>query len=271
MAKNRYVNTKFWTDPYVLEKLNPLDKLLYLYLMTNPYTDISGVYELPLKIASVELGIDRENLENVMLPKLEADGKIMYRDGWVAIKNFIKHQKHNPKVVRGIELGLERAPKELRLFIGYDNLSHTNTNYNTNTNTNINTNTTSTAKAGAKPKTVKPKPVKEKKPAPKAEYAEGYEVDSVLVSELIKLFESVDPKNKTYYGNTSQRKACAFVIGEYGFEEVKKRVAFLPRTNKQPYFPSITTPVQLRDKWVNLEDAVERYKKEHSKASSVAF
>lgn len=81
-----------------------------------------------------------------------------------------------------------------------------------------------------------------------------------LGADLIKEMEAVDPKNKTYYNNTSQRAAADFLVEQYGFEEVKKRIGVLPRTNKLPYFPTITTPVQLRDKWVTLQDAVERYR-----------
>lgn len=266
MAKNRYVNTKFWTDTYVLDNLNPLDKLFFIYLLTNPYTDISGVYELSLKLAAVETGIERDNLQKVMIPKLEADGKIMYRNGWVAIKNFQKHQSLNPKVLKGIEIGLEKAPAELRDFIkdslciDNDSLSHSNSNSNTNTN----------KQTPRKRAVSKPPAVAETKAAGET-YAEGYEIDPAQVSEVIKQFETVDPKNKQYYGNKTQRKAAAFVIGEYGFDEVLKRVAFLPRTNKQPFFPSITTPVQLRDKWVNLEDAVARYKTEHQSKKPVVL
>ena len=140
MAKNRIINTKFWTDNFVLNELNPIDKLVYLYLITNPYTDICGIYELPIKIMAIETGIERENLEKVILPRFEESGKILYRDGWVAVKNFIKHQTLNPKVKIGIESGLLKAPKELRDFIGenivYDSLSHLNSNSNSNTNSN---------------------------------------------------------------------------------------------------------------------------------------
>lgn len=31
-------------------------------------------------------------------------------------------------------------------------------------------------------------------------------------------------------------------------------------TNKLPYFPTITTPIQLRDRWASLESAI--YKKQ---------
>lgn len=97
---------------------------------------------------------------------------------------------------------------------------------------------------------------------------------SSLGADLIKEMESVDAKNKTYYNNTSQRAAADFIVEEYGLEEAKKRISVLPRTNKLPYFPTITTPVQLRDKWVTLQDAVERFKAkdgEKKGAKKVAF
>lgn len=85
---------------------------------------------------------------------------------------------------------------------------------------------------------------------------------TTLGAEIVKEFENIDAKNKKYYRNTTQRAAADFLIAEYGFEEVKKRISVLSRTNKIPYFPSITTPAQLQDKWVQLQDAVERKRKE---------
>lgn len=86
------------------------------------------------------------------------------------------------------------------------------------------------------------------------------------VSEIIKLFESVDPKNRTNYGNITQRKAVTFLIEEYGKEEVCRRIEFLPRSNTMPFFPTITTPVQLKEKWVSLESAAQRHAKKDYKS-----
>jgi phage replication O-like protein O len=91
-----------------------------------------------------------------------------------------------------------------------------------------------------------------------------------IIPELIKLFEAVDPKNKTYYKNTSQREACQFLLDQYGLELVTKVVAVLPKTNQMEFFPVITTPCQLRDKWVQLQNAITR-KKNETKSSPVAF
>lgn len=81
---------------------------------------------------------------------------------------------------------------------------------------------------------------------------------NALGAELIKEFEAIDPKNKTYYGNTTQRGACDFLITEYGFETAKTAIIMLQQTNTLPYFPTITTPVQLRDKWVQLHNAINK-------------
>lgn len=81
---------------------------------------------------------------------------------------------------------------------------------------------------------------------------------SKLGADLIKEFEKVDPKNKRNYANKTQRTASDFLIEEYGFDEVVKRVKVLPMTNKVPYFPKIYTPYDLQEKWGKLQDAVEQ-------------
>ena len=117
MSNHRYINTKFWTDNYIINELNPVEKLIFIYLITNTHTNICGVYELPLKVMAMETGIDRDNLEKVILPKLEKDGKILYKNGWMAVKNFIKHQAVNPSIEKGIKEKLAEAPKELKNFV----------------------------------------------------------------------------------------------------------------------------------------------------------
>ena len=91
-----------------------------------------------------------------------------------------------------------------------------------------------------------------------------------LGAEVIKAMESIDPKNKKYYGNKTQRAACDFLIEEYGLQEVTTRILAVEKTNGMPYFPTITTPVQLRDKWVQLENAVNR-KRTEVKSSEVIW
>ena len=71
---------------------------------------------------------------------------------------------------------------------------------------------------------------------------------------IIKAFEEVDPKNKTYYANITQRSACDFLLKEYGLEKVKEMVVIIQATNQLPYFPKIHTPHELKERWKKVED-----------------
>jgi hypothetical protein len=75
-----------------------------------------------------------------------------------------------------------------------------------------------------------------------------------LGADLIREMEAVDPKNKKYYNNTSQRDAADFLIDTYGFENVKKVISLLSFYNKRKYAKKTYTPVQLRDNWCAIRD-----------------
>lgn len=119
MAKNRYINTQYWRDDYI-SSLEPEGKLLFLYLITNPDTSICGIYQLPIKIMAADTGIENTDIEK-LLQQFERDEKIIFRNGWIAIRNFIKHQKQseneNDKINRGIQLALENCPENLVKWI----------------------------------------------------------------------------------------------------------------------------------------------------------
>lgn len=98
------------------------------------------------------------------------------------------------------------------------------------------------------------------------------EQSSELVNLLIKTFEKVNPACKNFYARNPQRNACKFLIETYGFDKVQNVVALvLPKTNGLQFFPTITTPIQLQEKWATLDSAIKRYKAERSsKRSGVA-
>lgn len=83
-----------------------------------------------------------------------------------------------------------------------------------------------------------------------------------LGAEIVKAFEEVDPKNKTYYGNKTQRAAADFLLSEHGLEKVLKVVSILRKSNGASYFPTITSPYDLKEKWSKLEAAMIRKKGE---------
>ena len=129
MSKKRYVNTSFWRDDYV-SNLDPSEKLLFLYFLTNPDTNISGIYQIPVNIIVADTGFNREMVWKI-IERFAKDGKIKYQHGWIAIKNFIKNQNEkSPQVIKGIENEITKAPKVLREWVqnketeGIDTLSH---------------------------------------------------------------------------------------------------------------------------------------------------
>lgn len=139
MAKHRVINTRFWIDSYI-SKLSPLEKYFYLYLLTNPYTDISGFYEIPIQYMILETGLEKIKVLS-FLDKFKKDHKIFYQDNWIAIVNFIKYQQKNPSVTKGIQKGIAGAPKELvesllEALPASDRGSYINLNINLNSNIN---------------------------------------------------------------------------------------------------------------------------------------
>ena len=109
MSKKRYINTKFWSDSFVVG-LNPLDRYLFLYFLSNEHTDICGIYELPLNVICRETGLEKEMIIT-MLHTLS--GKVYLIDGWVYIKNFSKHQAINDSIQKGIERSLKEVPDKI--------------------------------------------------------------------------------------------------------------------------------------------------------------
>lgn len=112
MAKQRYIKDSFWTDPYI-EKLSPDYKLVFLYLLTNPLANISGVYELRLKRMAFETGYDQEVVENI-LKKFVEDSKIIQFESWIVIVNHIKHQSLGELTAKGINREILEAPEEIK-------------------------------------------------------------------------------------------------------------------------------------------------------------
>ena len=118
MAKQRYINTKFWDDSYIVG-LDPTEKLLFLYLLTSPLTNICGIYEVSLRRISFDTGIEMGVISTI-LKRFEDYDKALYYDGWIAMKNFIRHQTTNPKIVAGIRYEIAKAPMKLVTYVNFD-------------------------------------------------------------------------------------------------------------------------------------------------------
>ena len=212
MSKQRYIDTKFWDDNYIVER-DPIEKLLYLYLLTNTLTNILGIYEISLRRIAFDTGIDKDMVIKI-LERFSKDDKIRYINGHISIKHFVKHQANNPKINKGIELLLEKTPVNLiewvdidfdRLDITRDSLyirldktskdsNYSNTNTNTNTNTNSNTNDQS------KPIESEIKPVENIQTKEKEKKKETNIVQTKNYTELYKIAKDFLDYQKNQFG-----------------------------------------------------------------------
>lgn len=82
------------------------------------------------------------------------------------------------------------------------------------------------------------------------------------IVEVIDLFKPVNPSFGRWYANKTQRSAILRLLTAHGPPQVKRVIALLPKTNKVPYLPIITTPAQLEDKWAALEAGLIKKKGE---------
>lgn len=110
MAVRRYVNTDLWEDPYI-QSLRPLQRYLFIYLITNPKCNIAGVYEITTVTIKRLTGLTDRQIAEYM-QKFTADRKMVYRDNWLVLANAPKHQEwqSSKSVAAGIEHVLLRAP-----------------------------------------------------------------------------------------------------------------------------------------------------------------
>jgi len=138
MAKQRYLNTKFWSDPFI-QDLDYQSKLFYLYLLTNEHTNICGIYEISKKTMSFESGLSVKEIGK-SIDTLSKGKKVYYIQNYIIICNFPKHQdsEKSPKIKQGILALVSQLPDILvkdmyTLSIPYlYPLNYSNLNTNTN-------------------------------------------------------------------------------------------------------------------------------------------
>ena len=113
--KLRSVNTKFWEDPFV-EELSPEEKLLFLYLITNPLTNILGIYELTIKRMAYDSGLGFETIRKG-LESFKKKGKVFYFENFVILPNFLKNQNLNKNMQIGACKLFDSLPESVKNLI----------------------------------------------------------------------------------------------------------------------------------------------------------
>lgn len=113
VSRNRYINTGFWEDEYIL-KLNVLEKYLFFYFLTNSQTNLAGIYKISLSKVEFETKIQLVEIEKILKEFCEA-GKIFYKNEFIIIKNFIRHQSLDKDMVIYIKQIISQLPNEIRI------------------------------------------------------------------------------------------------------------------------------------------------------------
>lgn len=118
MSTQRYISTSFWTDRWI-RTLDPSERYLYLYLMTNPQTNIAGVYQITLDRMAFDTGYDERTIQPMLQRFADAGKAVFYHDEWVIIPTWVKHQKvkERSKVKIGIENIVKKLPQDVREFL----------------------------------------------------------------------------------------------------------------------------------------------------------
>jgi len=117
MTKQRYISTSIWDDDW-FDSLSEREKLAYFYLLTNPHTNAAGVYQCTLKNMRLEMGLERDQVEEIMKKFAEA-GKAYYLKDYIIIPKWLKHQKAAERngILLGAKKVLKSLPDEIKEFL----------------------------------------------------------------------------------------------------------------------------------------------------------
>src|SRR5574343_988321 len=109
MAKLRSINTQLWKDDFVAD-LEPDANLFFVYLITNPSVTIAGCYQISVREIAFDTGLERDKIRHI-LAKFEDQGRVLYRDNWIVLPRFLRHQHLNANMLKAASKELKAAPK----------------------------------------------------------------------------------------------------------------------------------------------------------------
>jgi hypothetical protein len=117
MATHSYISTAFWDDAWIQE-LDPCEKLVYMYLMTNPLTSIIGVYKITDRRISFDTGFTVDTVKAI-IEKFTVSRKAVRFGEWVILPSWPKHQslekdgRRNDNLWKGFVRLLNELPDDV--------------------------------------------------------------------------------------------------------------------------------------------------------------
>ena len=97
----RMIEQSFWTDPKVDDEFTPEDKYFYMYLLTNPHTNMLGCYEISMKQMERETGYNEDTVKR-LIERMQNYHEVIQYDSHtkeVLITNWYKYNWTNSKKV----------------------------------------------------------------------------------------------------------------------------------------------------------------------------
>ena len=105
MAIYRNVRLSFWTDNKVIDEFTPEDKYFYLYLLTNPQTNLCGCYEVSYKSMSEDTGYNKDTCLRLLKRFDEMHNVIKFNESTkeILILNWYKYNwSSSAKTITGV-------------------------------------------------------------------------------------------------------------------------------------------------------------------------
>lgn len=198
MAKNRLIACRFWDDPFIAD-LSSGEKLLFIYLLTNSLTTIAGAYEISIEKILFDTKLERPAIV-AALAKFEAAEKIYYRENWIFLRNFAKHQAESPKIQAGIKNELKRCPRWVCDMVS---ISYPYDTANLIKSNSIKSNSIKSDSRGAEPQTPEPGHIVWEFPI--RELLEAFPGLSLAPAQIGAIEAEVTPEHKTAWIKTIEK------------------------------------------------------------------
>ena len=118
MSVYRSVHLSFWTDNKVEDDFTPDDKYFYIYLLTNPQTNICGCYEISYSQMTRNTGYNKDTIIR-LLERFENVHKIIKFDKNTKEILILNWYKYNWSKSEKTLTGVENVAKHIILRNGF--------------------------------------------------------------------------------------------------------------------------------------------------------
>lgn len=113
MAVCRSINLSFWTDNLIEDEFTPEDKFFYLYLLTNPLTNLCGCYEVSLNHMSSKTGYTLDTIRK-LLDRFQNNYKVLKYNAETKEILIFNWHKYNWTKSEKLLLGVENEVKNIK-------------------------------------------------------------------------------------------------------------------------------------------------------------